>query len=59
MKVYVIMGNDYPGAVFDNEAAADRFIALKKAENDKNMSQGMGGKIYWRKYEFKLNEGEK
>jgi hypothetical protein len=52
MKVWVIMGNDYPDAVRLTKRAADRYVERMKAENRKSLYAGSGGKIYWRHYEF-------
>ncbi len=48
-KVYVVMGNDYPNAVFRDENKAKKYCAAKKAKN-------MPGEriIYWRHYEFEV-----
>ena len=50
LKVYVVMGNDYPKCVFTTEAVADKFCADKKAEQKANH----GPRIYWRVYGFPL-----
>ena len=52
MKVWVIMGNDFPDAVFDNEEAAEAHIKARKAEG--KIHGGSYAKIYWRAYEFPL-----
>lgn len=44
-KVFVVMGNDYPDAVFDTEAAAEAYCAKQRPHNDR---------IYWRVYEFEV-----
>jgi hypothetical protein len=49
MKVYVVMGNDYPEAVFKLEAEAVKFCSDKKKE--RGMQKPV---IYWRTYEFEL-----
>jgi hypothetical protein len=56
MKVWVVMGNDYPDAVFSSEKAADDFIAEKKREHEAKAHHEGGAhwKIYWRAYEFDL-----
>lgn len=62
MKVYVIMSNDYPARVYKTEAAADKFVeeqtALEKVEEAKPINQRARGRIYWRSYEFKLENGK-
>lgn len=55
MRVWVIMGNDYPDAVFASEEAANAYVETKKAEP---ASQGQfSPRIYWRAYDFQL-QGE-
>ena len=49
MQVWVVTGNDYPVAVYDNEAAAREFCTRKKQRCDPNRT------IYWRFYEFTVN----
>lgn len=56
IQVWVIMGNDYPDAVFSNEAAARVYCEQKTKENDKDMVRGDSRKIYWRAYDFVLDE---
>lgn len=53
MKVWVVMGNDFPETVFDTEKSADDFVAEKKAD-PANTNQFGGRRIYWRSYEFEL-----
>lgn len=55
MKVYVIMGNDYPEAVFRHKDEADAYVQLKKDEQVEHKKLGHGN-IYWRSYEFELRE---
>jgi hypothetical protein len=51
MRVWVVMGNDYPAAVFDTEEAAKSYIKTKDMETG-----GAERGIYWRAYDFSLNE---
>lgn len=52
MKVFVVMGNDYPDSVWRNEKEAEEYCELKKSDKT---TQTMGhARIYWRTYEFKL-----
>lgn len=51
-KVYVIMGNDYPDAVFSDAGQADRHCE-KMRERDRKMDQRP--RIYWRSYPFKVD----
>lgn len=53
MKVWVVMGNDYPNAVFDTEKAANTYCAVKKEEPASNHASG-GIRIYWRSYAFEV-----
>lgn len=50
MKVYVIMGNDYPDAVFSSREVAEKFVAEKKKERKDGLTP-----IYWRSYEFEMD----
>lgn len=52
MKVYVVMGNDYPDSAFSSEEGADNRIVLKIAEDKKNTLRRT--RIHWRWYEFEL-----
>lgn len=54
MKVFVVMGNDFPDSVFSDKATADAHIAKIK-EEDKDRSP----RIYWRVHEFELNRMER
>lgn len=57
MKVWVVMGNDYPAAVCASAQAAEIFIDGKKSEDEeRKRSEGGGPRIYWRSYEFDLRE---
>ena len=49
MSVYVVMGNDFPDAVFDNEAAAEAYCEARRAQNAES-----GTRVYWRFYVFPL-----
>lgn len=49
MKVWVIMGNDFPAAVRLTKRAADRYVERQKEEGRKKMAYH---RIYWRHYEF-------
>lgn len=53
MRVWVVMGNDYPDAVFDNEVAANEYI--RKARTiDKVKFGDTYTRIYWRAYTFEM-----
>ena len=49
--VHVVMGNDFPQAVFDTLEAAEAYCVLRRAE--KRLDQRH---IYWRVYDFNLNK---
>lgn len=49
MKVFVIMGNDYPNAVCATEAEAKAYCAEMRAKSDADSRM-----IYWRHYEFDM-----
>jgi hypothetical protein len=50
--VYVVMGNDYPQAVFKTLEAAEKCCEDKRKEGPFNPSGS--SRIYWRVYDFKL-----
>lgn len=53
--VYVVMGNDYPECVYDDEAKAEKFIEEEKKKLEKKMGKKVGSfnqRIYWRIYAF-------
>lgn len=52
MKVYVVMGNDYPSRVYKTRRGAAKFIEEKEEYDVKRMRETGGPKIYWRSYEF-------
>lgn len=52
MKVFVVMGNDFPDAVFDSEQTATAYCDAKRKEPK---VIGFGPRIYWCLYEFELN----
>jgi len=52
MKVYVVMGNDFPDKVFATEEAAEAYCIEKKS-NPENRVLGIS-RIYWRVYEFEV-----
>lgn len=54
MKVYVIMGNDYPECVYAKKTDADAYVEDKKREQKKMTPEQHGSRIYWRSYEFEL-----
>lgn len=52
MKVWVIMGNDYPDAVRLTEVSANKYIEQKKKQELSEQCAGYKAHIYWRAYEF-------
>ena len=58
MKLYVIMGNDYPAGVMDNETAADALCQSRMDEQKKGLKPYEMPRIFWRAYAFDLNELE-
>lgn len=58
--VYVIMGNDFPNAVFSTEAAAKKYcvdrLAADKAEAVKENRWYGTPRIYWREYAYVVDE---
>jgi hypothetical protein len=57
MKVHVVMGNDYPAAVFDDDKKAAAFVDKMKVTPE-NISKFGHPRIHWRAYEFELNKEE-
>jgi hypothetical protein len=53
MDVYVVMSNDYPDCVFNNEASAKAYCEAKMREQKERRDPGRGI-IYWRYYQFEL-----
>lgn len=53
--VHVVMGNDYPAAVFDTMEAAEAYCVKRRTMGPFNPSGSP--RIHWRVYEFKLNDG--
>jgi hypothetical protein len=54
MKVFVIMGNDFPECVFRDEFAANQFVERKKREENDTV---LGYRtVYWKVYPFDLKE---
>lgn len=54
MKVYVVMGNDYPDSVFLSEEVAQSYCDEKNAESKREAGPLGGRRVYWRHYEFEL-----
>ena len=54
MKVYVVMGNDFPDAVYAKEADARAYCEFRKQKDTEE-----GRRIYWRVYEFEVLEAPK
>lgn len=56
MKIFVIMGNDFPDRVFADEAKADAFCKEKMDEQRVGLKPYEHPRIYWRSYEFEVIE---
>lgn len=53
MKVFVVMGNDFPAAVYASEHAAKLLCEQESAKNEQRRKDGFGA-IHWRVYPFDL-----
>lgn len=53
-KVYVVMTNDYPDCVFDEQWKAEVYVELNRQWQKRDDVSGPG--VYYRSYEFSLNE---
>ncbi len=53
--VWVVMGNDFPDAVFATEALASQYVVQKKELDAKRVKEHYAT-IYWRSYAFTLQE---
>lgn len=58
MKLYVIMGNDFPSGVMDDEAKAAAFCTNRMDAQRDPQHPHVSPRIYWRYYEFELNKVE-
>lgn len=54
MKVYVVMGNDFPECVFEKETNAVEYCADRKREDAQKRQRQLGLVIHWRVHEFEL-----
>lgn len=54
MKIFVIMGNDYPDAVRASEEAAQEYVDEQNAESKKKHGPLDSRRVYWRYYDFEL-----
>lgn len=52
MRVYVVMGNDFPDAVFTSAELAQVYCASKAVDT----RPGGITRVYWRFYDFELLE---
>lgn len=50
MKVHLVMGNDFPAAVFSTEELAAAYCERRRGEELPGMRR-----IHWRHYEFELD----
>lgn len=56
MKIYVIMGNDFPHSVFSDKAIAEAWcMKNNEIEKQKKSQDVMHRRISWRSYEFTLD----
>lgn len=55
MKVWVVMSNDFPDSVFADQENADAFVNCMEVAEKKRV-RDWGRRIYWRAYEFELQE---
>jgi hypothetical protein len=59
-KLFVVMGNDFPAAVFSTKKRAEAYCDKRKAK-DRTDDERRGDRlsslprIFWRSYEFELN----
>jgi hypothetical protein len=51
VKVYLVMGNDFPEAVFTTREAAEAYC-----DRQKDRDKAAGRRIYWRVKEFEVRE---
>ena len=54
MIVYVVMGNDYPAAVFANEQGAQQYCVEKVRAEAERQRYASATRIHWRYYDFVL-----
>lgn len=59
MRVFVVMSNDFPAGVMDDEAKAEAFCKAKMLEQKRCLKMHMAPRIYWRVYPFELNQEQK
>jgi len=55
MRVYVLMGNDYPAAALTDKEEAEALAARLNEEDRAEAAKQNRGRIYWRIYDFKMN----
>ncbi|TJW14426.1 MAG: hypothetical protein E5W82_10645 [Mesorhizobium sp.] len=48
-EVHVVMGNDFPAAVFEKKEDAETYCVARRAENRPGYAR-----IYWRVYNFPI-----
>ena len=53
-EVFVVMGNDFPDAVFSTAKAAEEYCAQQRKLEQ--AQKPFARKVYWRVYPFKLDE---
>jgi hypothetical protein len=53
-KIFVVMTNDFPDCVFDVEWKAEIYVEMQQSWQ--KMHTSYGARIYYRYYEFEVNE---
>lgn len=54
--VHVVMSNDYPDCVFDKIDLAEAYVKAKMADPKNRHPHSDTPRIYYRRYEFEVNE---
>jgi hypothetical protein len=54
-SVHVVMGNDFPAAVFSTAKLADDYVKALQAE-EPSRKPYMSPRVYWRVYEFEVDK---
>ncbi len=56
MKVFVVMSNDYPDAVFAEKSAAEAYVKAEMTNPKNRHERSDVPRIYYRAYEFELRQ---
>jgi hypothetical protein len=54
--IFIVMGNDYPAAVFSTQAFADRYVDDRKRDEARRQAEGRCTPIHWSVYTFPLDQ---